>query len=99
MEPFGIVYVEAATAGIPSIGTTIGGTSDSIGEGGVCVDPEDHPALLKALLDLSDPATASALGQIATRRAATLTWRSTAERIVRSADLSWPAPIQLADFL
>lgn len=99
VEPFGIVYVEAATAGIPSIGTTIGGTSESIGAGGVCVDPEDHNALFRAMLELSDPATASALGRIANRRVARLTWRATAERILRSADLSWSEPVELADFL
>lgn len=99
IEPFGIVYVEAAMAGIPSIGTTIGGTPDSIGEGGMCVDPEDPNALLSAMIELSDPATAAALGRMAKARAARLTWRFTAERILRSADLTWPEPVELADFL
>jgi glycosyltransferase involved in cell wall biosynthesis len=99
IEPFGIVYVEAAMAGIPSIGTTIGGTSESIGDGGLRVDPEDPNALLRAMREMTDAATAAELGRIANARAAGLTWRLTAERILRSADLSWPEPVELADFL
>lgn len=99
IEPFGIVYVEAATAGIPSIGTTNGGTADSIGDGGRCVDPGDDEGLLEAMVELSDPATASEVGAAASRRAELLTWRATAERILRAADLPWPEPVKLAEFL
>jgi glycosyltransferase involved in cell wall biosynthesis len=99
IEPFGIVYVEAASAGIPSIGTKIGGTSESIGDGGICIDPSDEQALLKAMIDLSDPAVAAEMGELARRRSEGLTWRLTAERILRAADLPWPEPVQLADFL
>src|SRR5919109_132591 len=42
-EPFGIVYVEAAAAAVPSIGTVFGGARDAIGdEGGLLVDPSDE---------------------------------------------------------
>jgi hypothetical protein len=34
VEPFGITYVEAAAAGLPSIGTRVRGTTDSVGDGG-----------------------------------------------------------------
>ena len=41
LEPAGIVYAEAGRMGIPSIGTTVGGASDMIGDGGIVVDPSD----------------------------------------------------------
>ena len=47
LEPFGIVYVEAATAGVPSIAGIHGGTADSVGDGGVLVDPTDDDALVR----------------------------------------------------
>ena len=99
VEPFGIVYVEAARAGIPSIGTTVGGTSDSIGEGGMCVPPDDEVALEGAMRELSDPDTAKALGQAATVNASKFSWNATAERILRSADLGLPGERDLADYL
>lgn len=99
VEPFGIVYVEAARAGIPSIGTTIGGTSDSIGEGGMCVHPDDEEGLVGAMRELSDPDTAEALGRAATANASKFSWNATAERILRSADLGLPLEGALADYL
>jgi glycosyltransferase involved in cell wall biosynthesis len=83
-EPFGIAYVEAAAAGIPSIGTAVGGASDAIGDGGAVVDPADSDALCRAMLDLAEPATASALGEIAQARAPLFTWRAVAERLIRA---------------
>lgn len=41
LEPAGIVYAEAGRMGIPSIGTTVGGAADMIGDGGIVVDPSD----------------------------------------------------------
>jgi glycosyltransferase involved in cell wall biosynthesis len=86
-ESFGIVYVEAGCAGLPTIGTTVGGTADSVGDGGLVVDPFDEAALLAAMLQLSQPAEAMHLGAIAKRRSGLFTWRKVAERIVRALDL------------
>jgi glycosyltransferase involved in cell wall biosynthesis len=86
-ESFGIVYVEAATAGVPSIGTTVGGTTTSIGDGGVLVDPYDESALYRAMLRLSCPDEARRLGALAHRRSGLFTWRKVAERIVGALDL------------
>lgn len=83
-ESFGIVYVEAAAAGLPSIATTNGGTADSVGDGGVLVDPDDDAALHAAMVRLAEPAEASRLGQAARRRSERFTWRRVAERIVRA---------------
>jgi glycogen synthase len=86
-ESFGIVYVEAAAAGLPCIGTTEGGTGDSIGEGGVLVNPRDDEALTAAMLRLANPDEARRLGAVALRRSGLFTWRKVAERIVRALDL------------
>ena len=67
VEPAGIVYVEAAAAGIASIGTTVGGAANVIGDAGRTVAPGDDGAF-KAMLELADPDTARELGGRARER-------------------------------
>ena len=98
MEPFGIVYVEAAAAGLPSIGTAVGGTATSIGDGGIRVDPADPAALVEAMTYLAQPDRARALGDKALSRSAHFTWRKVAERLVRASGLT-PEDLELAEFL
>jgi glycosyltransferase involved in cell wall biosynthesis len=88
VEPFGIVYVEAAHAGLPSIGTSVGGTADSIGDGGVVVDPDDNDALFEAMRRLADPEAAREIGAQAARRARELTWEATTDRILEAAGIA-----------
>jgi glycosyltransferase involved in cell wall biosynthesis len=83
-EPLGIAYIDAATAGVPSIGTTSGGAIDAIGDGGVVVDPGNSEQLLAAMLKLADPATARAMGDKARARSDLFTWRKVAERLIRT---------------
>lgn len=83
-EPFGIAYADAGARGVPSIGTTVGGAADAVGEGGVLVEPEDAEALLAAMVELSDPGTAERLGALASEHAAGLTWDKVSERLVRA---------------
>lgn len=83
-EPFGIVYLEAAASGIPSIGTTIGGAPDAIGDGGRTIDPRDPEALRAAMLEIADPAVAQRLGEAASERVALFSWRAVAERLLRA---------------
>jgi glycosyltransferase involved in cell wall biosynthesis len=99
LEPFGLVYVEAAAAGIASIGTTNGGTSDSIGEGGILVDPHDDEAIYKAMLEMCDPDRARRLGEVARERAPLFTWPAFGQRILRSLDLRPIPGVTLPDFL
>jgi glycosyltransferase involved in cell wall biosynthesis len=87
VEPFGIVYVEAAHSGLPSIGTSVGGTADSIGDGGIVVDPENQDELFKAMRKVAEPDTARALGALAAQRARNLTWEATTDRILEAADV------------
>ncbi len=81
-EPFGIAYAEAGAAGVPSIGTAIGGASELIGDGGFVVDPNSHSDLCAAMVAMCDPATARKLGKIAEARSVEFRWESVARRIV-----------------
>ncbi len=83
-EPFGIVYVEAAAAGVPSIGTLVGGARDAIGDAaGLLVDPSDEQALVEAMAIMSDPRRACMMGAAAAERSSLFTWTAVAERIAR----------------
>ncbi len=100
VEPFGIAYVEAASAGLPSIGSSVGGPRDVIGDdGGLVVAPGDEDALLDAMLILSEPATAQRMGEAARARSALYTWPKVAERLLRALGLPAPDRRQLAGFL
>ena len=81
-EAYGIVHLEAGAAGVPSIGTTVGGAVDAIGDGGVVVDPGDPGALLAQMRRLADPAVAAGAGARALARAPETTWRAVAGRIL-----------------
>ena len=90
VEPAGIVYVEAAAAGIASIGTTVGGAANVIGDAGRTVAPGDDEGLFKAMLELADPDTARELGERARERSGLFTWRAMAARVMRALDLPVP---------
>ena len=99
-EPFGIVYAEAGWAGIPSIGTSIGGAADAIGAGGIIVDPHRPAQLVKAMTLLSQPETVRNLGAKARTHAELLTWDAVAHRVAgalgladREPDLPYDPPI------
>jgi glycosyltransferase involved in cell wall biosynthesis len=84
LEAFGIAYMDAGATGLPSIGTTVGGAPDAVGDGGRVVDPTDDGALTEAMLGLADPDTAHELGERAYRHAAPFTWRAVGERLLRA---------------
>jgi glycosyltransferase involved in cell wall biosynthesis len=81
-EPFGIVFAEASAAGIPSIGTSVGGCADLLEGHGRVVDPWDEEALLAAMLQLSQPAVAERAGALARERAKDFTWPEVGGRIL-----------------
>jgi glycosyltransferase involved in cell wall biosynthesis len=100
VEPFGIVYVEAGSAGMPSILTSEGGARDTIGaDGGLVVEPSDEDALLAAMLQMSDPEIAQRMGEAARARAALYTWRKVGERLLRALGLPSPDGRELAELL
>jgi glycosyltransferase involved in cell wall biosynthesis len=81
-EPAGIVYAEAGSAGVPSIGTTVGGSADFVGDGGILVDPSSSDELTSAMVTLADPSKAEALGALARRHSMQFTWPKVAQRIL-----------------
>ena len=98
-EAMGIVYAEAASAGIASIGTTAGGGSQIIGHAGRLVDPDDDGELLDAMRELADPERARELGALAHHRSALFTWRAVAERVLRALRAPGVDVEDLAEFL
>jgi glycosyltransferase involved in cell wall biosynthesis len=98
-EPFGIAYLDAGAAGLPSIGTTVGGAPDAIGAGGVVVDPSEERALSAAMLRLAAPDTARELGRRAAERSRLFTWRAVAERLLRAMQPTGVTTDGLAEFI
>lgn len=81
-EAGGIVYLEAAAAGLPVIGTTKGGAPDLIGPGGFVVDPLDQGALVTAMVQMCEKDIARAFGARAAQRVAAFTWEMVAARLL-----------------
>jgi glycogen synthase len=94
-EPFGMAYIEAAAAGVPSIGTNVGGVSDIVGpDGGIIIDPSSEDALVEAMALLCDPERASKMGAYAAERSRHFTWSAVARRLARALQLpgDWSSP-------
>ncbi len=72
-EGFGIVFVEAAAAGVVPVAGASGGAADAVADGvtGRVLDPPDDPAALAAVLHelLTSPGRRAELGAAARRRA------------------------------
>ncbi len=89
-EPFGIAYVDAGRAGIPSIGTTIGGAADAIGPGGLTVDPYSVTEICQAMRQVAVPEVAMSLGRKAFTRSAFFTWDQVARRVLHALRIEPP---------
>ncbi len=77
LEGYGLVYLEAAAHGLPTIAHRTGGVPEAVPEGvtGLLAEPDDRPALAKALAQLiQEPALRTRLGEAARRRARQRTW-------------------------
>jgi phosphatidylinositol alpha-1,6-mannosyltransferase len=83
-EGFGIVYLEAGTRGVPSVGGNVGGALDAIadGETGRLVDPTSHVEVAGAIAGLlEDPVRCREMGQAAARFAQGFAWPDVAARV------------------
>ena len=98
-EAMGIVYAEASSAGIASIGTTAGGGYQIIGDTGRVVDPDDDAELLDAMRELAEPERARELGALAHDRSGLFTWQAVAERLLRALRIPGVHVEHLAEFL
>ena len=79
-EGFGLPAVEAAACGTPVIATTASPLPTLLAGGGIFISPGDAAALAAALLQLlGDENARVAMGKVARRRSAALTWRAGAQ--------------------
>ena len=93
VEGFGLVYIEAAAFGVPSLGGRGGGAEDAIldGETGLLCDPRDETAVTEALSRLlGDPGLRARLGAAARTRAASLGWETAARRYLAALGVTAP---------
>lgn len=92
IEGFGIVFMEAAAAGKPSVCGRIGGQLEAVVDGstGLAVDGTDPAQVAAALRRLAaDPALRARLGAAAQLRAALYDWHSVAARTLAAARGVW----------
>ena len=71
VEGFGIVLLEAAAAGKPTVATRVGGIPDAVedGKSGILVEPDDYYGLAQAIVSLlQNREKSSALGEFGQRR-------------------------------
>jgi glycosyltransferase involved in cell wall biosynthesis len=92
LEAAGIVYLEAASAGTPVIGTKNGGSAWLIGDGGTVVDPTNDDELVDAMRRFADPVVAAHTGAIGRARAASFTWTAVARRLADALSGKPPEP-------
>ncbi|MFV0522886.1 MAG: glycosyltransferase [Acidimicrobiales bacterium] len=94
-ESFGLVALEAAACGVPTVASAVGGLTTLVDHGhtGYLVegrDPADHAARVDTILD--DPVLARRLSISAAARGRTYTWAAAAARLRRIyQDLTGPA--------
>ena len=83
-EASAIAYVEAAAAGLPSIGSSRGGSDYLIGDGGLIVDPHDDGGCWRRCGGCPTRATAEAMGAAAKRRSELFTWPQVGRRLLEA---------------
>lgn len=80
-EPFGRLPVEAGACGIPTLASARGGLPESVGAGGVLIDPvDDLPQWIRRIRELDDPGLYASLSEAAQAHAATLSVEVTWQR-------------------
>src|SRR6185437_13769239 len=85
-EPFGMVALDAAAAGLPVIASRAGGLAEIVvdGQTGILVPPGDERELATAIMRLAaQPALRQELGTAARRRSLQFTWDRASDRIHR----------------
>lgn len=85
IESFGIVYLEAAAAGLAVVAADVGGVRDAVrdGETAILVPPGDPEALRSALLDLiEDPDKRRRMGEAGKAFAGGFSWKTSARGLL-----------------
>ena len=98
VEGFGIVLLEAATAGKPAVATRVGGIPDAVDDGksGILVKPGDYDGLTAAMIKLlRDDALLSALGDYGLRRVQeNFDWIKILKKYEQTLGLTAPEPVR-----
>ncbi len=90
-EGFGLVLLEAAAQGCPSVATRAGGVPEVMGETGIMTPQGDVSALASAIrIYVEDPRRRRADGEAARERAGRFTWRACA--MATFPTLAWDEP-------
>ncbi len=84
-DPSPISCLEAGSAGLPVIATSVGGAAELLPGGSLVVDPLDTSAIAAAMLTLADPARAQSMGAAARLAAGDCSWQHVAGRILDAA--------------
>lgn len=80
-EGFGLPLLEAMAAGAPVIGSNVSSMPEVVGDAGELIDPRDAETLARLMAELlSDPSRRARMRGAGRARAASFTWRRTAER-------------------
>jgi len=89
LEGFGLVYLEAAAHGLPTVAHRTGGVPEAVRDGvtGLLVDPADRPALAAAIARLiNEPALRANLAAAARVRARERSWADNANALFNGLD-------------
>jgi len=81
-DPSPIVFLEAASAGTPCIGTRTAGTRYNVGPNGECIPPGDIDALVEAMRRMTHPPVAAAYRAAAIDHAKAHSWKAVAARLI-----------------
>lgn len=92
VEPGGLIHLDAASFGVASIGTTVGGAIDMVGDAGYLVPPGDVDALVERMRLMTDPAHAARMGHRAHQRSLHHRWVDVARRILQVFNLPTEPP-------
>ena len=89
VEGFGTVYLEAMAAGVPVVGSRVGGVPEAIGQAGVLVaDTGELPDALARLL--ADPKLRARYARLGQQRVRSFTWQAQGE-VLREALANLPS--------
>ena len=84
-EAFGMVFIEAASAGTPCLGSDVGGIPDAIGPAGTTFPAGDVHALTQGLIAMTDPSVAAKYVAPALAHAEANRWPAVAQRVIDAA--------------